>query len=73
MGIKEKTMNIVSVEDIIKYEEGNMNFEEVIVFFQTLVNTGQAWTLQGHYGRTAMSLIENGYVTRPEDNNVSKD
>ena len=66
-------MNIVSDEDIIKYEEGNMNFEEVIVFFQTLVNTGQAWTLQGHYGRTAMSLIENGYVTRPEDNNVSKD
>lgn len=28
--------------------------------YQHLVNTGQAWRLEGHVGRTAMALIESG-------------
>lgn len=28
--------------------------------YQHLVNTGQAWSLEGHVGRTAMTLIETG-------------
>lgn len=27
---------------------------------QSLINTGMAWTLEGHVGRTCMALIENG-------------
>ena len=57
------------VDKICRYEEGQMTDEEMISFFQELVNSGMAWSLQGHYGRTAMHLIENGYVQKPEELN----
>lgn len=34
--------------------------EEIIEAWQTLIDTGLAWTLQGWFGRTAASLIEQG-------------
>jgi hypothetical protein len=49
------------VEDIIKYESGEMTFEEVVHFFQGLLDAGLVWKLQGHYCRTAKDLLENGY------------
>lgn len=49
------------VDKIIAYENGEMSDEDTIELFQTLIDSGMAWTLQGHYGRTAMSLIEAGY------------
>lgn len=52
------------VKKITKYEEGDMCMKEEIEFFQYLVDTGMAWTLQGHYGRTAQYLIERGFVKR---------
>ena len=54
----------VNIETIIKYESGEMNQEEVIRFFQELIDTGHAWRLQGHYGRTALRLIEYGLCKR---------
>jgi hypothetical protein len=54
----------VSVEEIMKYEAGEMPDDEVIDFFQRLVDTGWAWRLQGHYGRTAETLIALGRVVR---------
>lgn len=47
---------------IIAYEEGTLSDEQVLELFQYLVDTGMAWTLQGHYGRTAIHLIEGGYI-----------
>lgn len=52
---------MIYTEDIIKYEVGEMTFDETVEFFQSLIDTGMAWCLQGHYGRTAATLIENGY------------
>jgi hypothetical protein len=48
------------VGKIIKYENGNMTNEETIKFFQELIDSGMAWKLQGHYGRTAVHLLEEG-------------
>lgn len=35
--------------------------EEVIATYQHLIDTGMAWKLEGHVGRTAEGLIEAGH------------
>ena len=50
----------IMVDKIVKYESGEMSVEEVVDFFQELINSGLCWQLQGHYGRTARHLIEEG-------------
>jgi hypothetical protein len=46
---------------------GELDHEEVVELFQHLVDTGLAWQLQGHYGRTARQLIDDGYVNPRSD------
>jgi len=50
------------VDKIMAYEQGDMNQEATLQFFQELVDGGLAFQLQGHYGRTAARLIEAGLV-----------
>jgi hypothetical protein len=44
----------------MEYESGMLPKAEAIELFQRLINTGIAWQLQGHYGRTAMKLLDRG-------------
>ena len=52
-----------TVSNIIAYEQNDLDEQGTIDLFQHLVDTGLAWQLQGHYGRTAKALIDAGYVT----------
>lgn len=57
--------------DIIAYETGELTDSQTLRLFSDLIRTGMAWSLQGHYGRTAAALIENGYLGR--DGAILKD
>lgn len=54
---------MVNIDAICRYEGGEMDVEETFEFFQELIDSGMAWQLQGHYGRTAEALIDEGYCT----------
>lgn len=49
---------------IMDYESGELKAEHTLDLFAELVRTGQAWTLQGHYGRTASEMIKHGYISK---------
>jgi hypothetical protein len=52
------------IDLIIQYESGELDDQQVVFLFADLVRTGQAWILQGHYGRTAQRLIEAGWIDK---------
>lgn len=53
---------IEMIDQILAYESGELSGEATIELFQELVSSGLAWQLQGHYGRVASALIEEGLV-----------
>jgi hypothetical protein len=52
-----------NIDFIIDYESGNLSEEEIIQGFQEMIDSGLVWQLQGHYGRVAKQLIDEGYCT----------
>jgi hypothetical protein len=53
-----------NIDRIIAYESGELTALDEIQLFSDLIKDGSAWTLQGHYGRTAMYWIEMGIINR---------
>jgi hypothetical protein len=53
------------LEQMIEWENGELDPEEAVGLFQDLVSTGLAWELQGAYGRTAQRLLDAGLVEQP--------
>ena len=49
------------LNQVIAYEQGELDEEGIIDMFQELINSGMAWKMQGSYGRTAKALIDAGY------------
>jgi len=61
------------IDRIIAFENGELEEDEVVKLFQELVDSGQAWKLQGHHGRTATELISLGLVKQPKKLTVAND
>jgi hypothetical protein len=55
--------NMEFLNRICEYEEGEMEWDDVVIFFQDLIDTGFILNLQGHYQRTAQTLIEAGQIS----------
>ena len=54
-------MSDTMMNQILRYESGDMtDHDELVKFFQELINSGMAWKLQGDYGRNAVALIQTG-------------
>jgi hypothetical protein len=53
---------VIAVDQIIDYENGDLDDQGMLILFGQLIASGQAWTLQGHYGRTAENLINAGLI-----------
>lgn len=52
---------MTTFDQILAYEQGELEYPDTLYMFQELIDNGLAWRLQGHYGRTAQRLIEDGY------------
>ena len=52
------------VDKIMRYENGEMDEDETVEFFQELIDTGAIFHLQGSYGRMAQRLISQGLCHR---------
>jgi hypothetical protein len=48
---------------VMDYEAGELGDDDIIEGFQHMIDNGSVWQLQGHYGRTAHSLIASGLCT----------
>lgn len=62
VGMSTQPYDVVGA--IMDYEGGDIQPEAFLELFSHLVKTGQAWSLQGTYGRTAHQLIDTGYLDR---------
>lgn len=56
-----KKFNLVGY--IMDYEAGSLRGDKVLELFSHLIKSGQAWSLQGSYGRMASNLIDRGYLS----------
>lgn len=59
--MKEK---VELIDQIMDYEMGLLNDSDTLDLFAELIKNGMAWSLQGHFGRTASALIEDGWLNR---------
>jgi len=48
---------------IVAYEHGKLDEQQTIQLFQDLVDSGMIMKLQGHYGRFAAQLLEEGLIS----------
>jgi len=60
--MKTKKLDLVGL--IMDYESGELSADKTLELFAELIKTGQAWSLQGCYGRMAERLIEGGFISK---------
>lgn len=48
---------------IIAYEQDRLTHDETVALFQELFDSGIVWDLQGHYGRVAYQMLQEGLIS----------
>lgn len=51
---------MINVDTIIAFEQGDLGHNEEVALLQKLIDSGEAWTLQGFYRRAAQRCIDSG-------------
>lgn len=64
-------MDVFTATMIAEGVEEPDSYEESIEAWQTLIDTGLAWQLQGSFGRMAEHLIEEGVCSPAAKENVN--
>jgi ferritin len=62
--VSRTALNSDLVKKIMQYEDGGMDQNEIVEFFQELIDSGTIHHLQGSYGRVAEQLIRRGLCHR---------
>jgi hypothetical protein len=52
------------LDQMMDYEMGLLNDYDTLKMFSGLIKDNVIYSLQGHYGRTASALIEDGWLDR---------
>jgi hypothetical protein len=52
------------LDQMMDYEMGLLNDYDTLKMFSGLIKDNVIYSLQGHYGRTAAALIEDGWLDR---------
>jgi hypothetical protein len=53
---------MANINDILAYENSELDAVDTVRLFSELIKSGEAWKLQGHYGRTASMMIQDGVL-----------
>lgn len=48
---------------MVDWEDGQLDERHVLEFFAAAIRSGDAWTLQGFYGRQAAKFINEGVIS----------
>jgi hypothetical protein len=59
----ERTKDLI--DQMMEYESGELSDQETLNMYSEIIQHGMQYSLQGHYGRTASALIQDGWL----DNN----
>ena len=70
--MKTKVNDENRVDYIMEYESGDISDIDMLHLFANLIETGMAWSLQGHYGRNAQAFIEQDWIDNKGIMNVGK-
>lgn len=62
--VERKKKKFDMVDAIIDFEGGSPTIAEVLELFSRLIKNGQAWSLQGMYGRQAAAFIEADFINK---------
>lgn len=61
-------LNTTNLNQMIAYDQGELDEEQILELFQDLVDSGLAWTFQGDYERAAIKLINDGLISGERSN-----